>query len=337
VGDVNEFYAIGDVARRAGLSVSAVRYYADIGVVAPNVITPAGHRLYDVSAIARLELVRTLRELDASLEDVRRVLGGEATLSELAATHLALLEQQEARLRSRRAVLSAIVRQGSTAEQVTLMHRLVGMSDEERDRLIDEFWAEVSTGWEPPERMLEWWRAALPELPDHPTAAQLEAWIELAELVSDAGTRAAVRDELREVCTTGAGPLMTSSPMLDALEAAEPIGQAVMDAAREGVAPDSPRARDIADRWIGWLTGIFATPDSPGMPDTPEFRIQAADHMLAGAEWERTPPDPETPYDRYMALVTAVNGTPPEQYPFEWLAAALRASVPDHPLKLNPT
>jgi DNA-binding transcriptional MerR regulator len=277
VGGVNEFYSIGDVARRAGLSVSAVRYYADIGVVVPNIITPAGHRLYDVSAIARLELVRTLRELDAGLEDVRRVLGGEATLSELAATHLALLEQQEARLRSRRAVLSAIVRQGSTAEQVTLMHRLVGMSDEERDRLIDEFWTEVSTGWEPPERMLEWWRSA------------------------------------------------------------QPIGQAVMDAAREGVAPDSPLAREIADRWIGWLTGIFATPDSPGMPDTPEFRIQAADHMLAGAEWDRTPPDPESPYDRYMELVIAVNGTPPEQYPFEWLAAALRASVPDHPLKLNPT
>ncbi|MEU5782866.1 MerR family transcriptional regulator [Micromonospora lupini] len=323
--DRNELYAIGDVARRTGLSVSAVRYYADAGVVTPAASTPAGHRLYDVSAIARLELVRTLRELDAGLDEIRRVLAGEATLRELAATHLALLARQEARLRSRRAVLSTILRQDSTAEQVTLMHKLVGMSDDERDRLIDEFWAEISIGWEPPERMVEWWRAARPQLPDRPTAAQLEAWIELAELVRDTEVRQAVRRELHEACTTGAGPLMTSSPMLDALEAGAAIGQPVLDAAREQVPPDSPRGREIADRWMGWLTGIFATPDSPGIPDTPEFRIQTADQMRRGAEWDRMPP--EGPFERYMELVTVVNDVPPERFPYEWLADALRASA----------
>lgn len=324
---MNELYAIGDVARRTGLSVSAVRYYADAGVVTPAACTPAGHRMYDVSAVARLELVRTLRELDAGLDEIRRVLAGEATLRELATTHLALLTRQEARLRSRRAVLSVILRQDSTAEQVTLMHKLAGMSDEERDRLIDEFWTEVSAGWDPPERMVEWWRAARPELPEYPTAAQMEAWIELAELVRDPEVRQAARRELYEACTTGAGPLMTSSPMLDSLEAATPIAQAVMDAAREQVEPDSPRGRESADRWIGWLTGIFATPDSPGMADTPEFRIETADHMLDGAEWDRTPPEPQGPFDQYMALVTVVNDAPPERFPYEWLAAALRASA----------
>ncbi|MFG1915534.1 MerR family transcriptional regulator [Micromonospora sp. NPDC048898] len=327
--DENELYPIGDVARRTGLSVSAVRYYADAGVVTPAASTPAGHRLYDVAAIARLELVRTLRELDAGLDEIRRVLAGEATLRDLAATHLALLARQEARLRSRRAVLSAILRQDSTAEQVTLMHKLVGMPDEERDRLIDEFWAEVTTGWEPPERMVDWWRAARPQLPDHPTATQLEAWIELAELVRDTEVRQAVRRELHEACTTGAGPLMTSSPMLDALEAGAAIGQPVLDAAREQVPPDSPRGREIAEAWMEWLTGIFATPDSPGIPDTPEFRIQAADQMRKGAEWDRMPP--EGPFDRYVELVTAVNDVPPERFPYEWLAAALRASAAPAP------
>ncbi|MCG8927813.1 MerR family transcriptional regulator [Lentzea sp. CC55] len=325
--DMNELYAIGDVARRTGLSVSAVRYYAEAGVVTPAATTAAGHRLYDVSAIARLELVRTLRELDAGLDEIKRVLAGEATLRELATTHMALLAQQESRLRSRRAVLSAILRQDSTAEQVTLMHKLVGMSDEERDRLVDDFWTEVTTGWEAPERMVEWWRAARPELPDHPSTAQLEAWIELAELVGDSEVRQALRRELREVCTTGAGPMMSSSPMLDAFEEATPIGQAAIDAAREQVPPDSPRGREIADQWIGWLTGVFATPDEPGIPDTPEFRLQTADHMLAGAEWDSAPPDPDSPFDRYMELVTAVNGTAQEQFPFVWLSEALRASA----------
>ncbi|MET9225732.1 MerR family transcriptional regulator [Lentzea sp. NPDC003310] len=325
--DRDELYGIGDVARRTGLSVSAVRYYADAGVVTPAATTGAGHRLYDVSAIARLELVRTLRELDAGLEEIKRVLAGEATLRELATTHMALLAQQEARLRTRRAVLSVILRQDSTAEQVTLMHRLVGMSDDERDRLIDEFWTEVTTGWDAPERMVEWWRAARPVLPDHPSAAQLEAWIALAELLSDGEVRQAVRRELHEVCTTGAGPMMSSSPMLDAFAEAEPIGQAAMDAAREQVPPDSPRAREIADRWIGWLSGLLSTVDGPAIPDLREFRLQTADHMLAGAEWEATPPNPESPYDRYMELVTAVNGTALDRFPFVWLADALRASA----------
>ncbi len=73
------------------------------------------------------------------------------------------------------------------------------------DRLIDEFWTEVTTGWEPPERMIQWWRAARPELPDHPTAAQLKAWIELAELVRDTGVRQAVRRELHQVPVRVAG------------------------------------------------------------------------------------------------------------------------------------
>ncbi|ANZ43352.1 MerR family transcriptional regulator [Lentzea guizhouensis] len=325
--DTHDLYPIGDVARRTGLSVSAVRYYADAGVVTPAETTPAGHRLYDVSAIARLELVRTLRELDAGLDEIRQVLAGEATLRELATTHMALLAQHEARLRTRRAVLSAILRQDSTAEQVTLMHKLVGMSDEERDRLVDEFWTEVTTGWQAPDRMVEWWRAARPVLPDDPTAAQLEAWIELAELVSDGEVRQALRRELHEVCTTGAGPLMSSSPMLDAFEEAAPIGQAAMDAARDQVPPDSPRGREIADQWISWLTGVFSVADVPAIPDTPEFRLQTADQMLKGAEWERTRLESEGPFDRYMALVSAVNGTAPEEFSYEWLAAALRASV----------
>ncbi|MEW2427950.1 hypothetical protein AB0877_08045 [Micromonospora sp. NPDC047644] len=45
--------------------------------------------------------------------------------------------------------------------------------------------------------------------------------------------------------------------------------------------PDSPSGRGIADQWVRWLTGIFATPDSPGIPDTPEFRIQAAEQCSA--------------------------------------------------------
>jgi DNA-binding transcriptional MerR regulator len=81
---VKQFYAIGDVARRTGLRVSAIRFYAGVGIVAPTEQTDGGFRRYDVHAIARLEVVRTLREL---------------------AAHLALVEGQLRQLTARRAVL----------------------------------------------------------------------------------------------------------------------------------------------------------------------------------------------------------------------------------------
>ncbi|WP_344098009.1 MerR family transcriptional regulator, partial [Nocardiopsis tropica] len=146
----NDLYPIGDAARRAGLSVSAVRFYSDAGVIPPTRLTGAGYRLYDVHAIARLELVRTLRELDAGLEDIRQVLDGERTLHDLLTAHLGIVERQERGLRARRAVLRTLVRQEGTADQAALLHKLVSMTDEERERLVDDFWNEVGAGLDVP-------------------------------------------------------------------------------------------------------------------------------------------------------------------------------------------
>jgi DNA-binding transcriptional MerR regulator len=107
---VNELYSIGDVARRTGLSVSAIRFYADQGVVAPSGLTEGGFRRYDVHAIARLEFVRTLRDLGAGLEDIRRVLVTETTLHVLAAAHLRVAEEQLQQFRARRETTQASAR-----------------------------------------------------------------------------------------------------------------------------------------------------------------------------------------------------------------------------------
>src|SRR5690554_7434530 len=64
-------YPIGDVANRTGLAVSAIRFYSDEGIVPATDVTPAGHRMYGVEAIARLEFIRTLRELGTSLDQIR--------------------------------------------------------------------------------------------------------------------------------------------------------------------------------------------------------------------------------------------------------------------------
>lgn len=71
--DDGTLYTIGDLARRTGLTVKAIRFYSDRGIVPPTDRNPAGYRLYDIDAVARLDLVRTLRDLGLDLPTIRKV------------------------------------------------------------------------------------------------------------------------------------------------------------------------------------------------------------------------------------------------------------------------
>ncbi|MBG0821108.1 MerR family transcriptional regulator [Planomonospora sp. ID91781] len=326
--DDNELYPIGDVAHRTGLSVSAIRFYSDTGIIAPTRVTEAGHRLYDVRAIARLELVRTLRDLDAGLDDIRRLLGGETSLHDLLAAHLELVERQERVLRARRAVLRTLVEQGGTAAQAALMHRLVSMSDEERERLIDDFWNEVGEDLDVPPGFVDRLRTMRPRLPEDPTAAQLEAWIELADLVQGEGFRRAVRSYLRETYAAFPGRRLAAAPVWDFVhgEGAE-IGEEILEAYRSGLPVDSPRAQELVVRMADTAA------EAAGGQATAESRDRLATAFLLMEEMRREASQEEDRYDsthgRYLSLVALISGTPPaadEEDPalFAWIAAALR-------------
>ncbi|WP_256670364.1 MerR family transcriptional regulator [Nocardia cyriacigeorgica] len=70
--DDDMLFTIGALAERTGLTVKTIRFYSDKGIVPPTAHSPTGYRLYDADAAARLELVRTLRELGIGLPTVAR-------------------------------------------------------------------------------------------------------------------------------------------------------------------------------------------------------------------------------------------------------------------------
>ncbi|MEU6106609.1 MerR family transcriptional regulator, partial [Streptomyces flaveolus] len=80
-------FTIGDLARRTGLTVKTIRFYSDSGIVPPTDRSPAGYRLYDIGALTRLDLVRTLRDLGLDLALIRQVLDREVSVPEVAAAH----------------------------------------------------------------------------------------------------------------------------------------------------------------------------------------------------------------------------------------------------------
>jgi len=102
--DDGPMLSIGELARRAGLPVRTIRFWSNAGVLPPAARTGGGRRLYDAACVARLELIVTLRELGLGLADMRRVLGGQASIAEVAAVHLQALDAQIRALRLHRAV-----------------------------------------------------------------------------------------------------------------------------------------------------------------------------------------------------------------------------------------
>ncbi|OIP68973.1 MAG: heavy metal-responsive transcriptional regulator [Oscillatoriales cyanobacterium CG2_30_40_61] len=71
----DERLKIGDVAQRSGLSVKTVRYYEEIGLLAPTVErSNSGYRLFKPSVVYRLGFVRRAQALGLSLNEIRDIL-----------------------------------------------------------------------------------------------------------------------------------------------------------------------------------------------------------------------------------------------------------------------
>ena len=66
---------IGEAARRAGLTVKTVRYYANIGMVTPRQNAVTGYRDYGEDDVAKLQFVGKARRFDFSVEECRELLG----------------------------------------------------------------------------------------------------------------------------------------------------------------------------------------------------------------------------------------------------------------------
>ncbi|WP_250550607.1 MerR family transcriptional regulator [Pseudonocardia sp. H11422] len=71
---VVQLMQIGEVASRVGLSLRTIRHYDEVGLVAPSERSAGGFRLYTESDVERLALVKMLKPLDFTLEQMRELL-----------------------------------------------------------------------------------------------------------------------------------------------------------------------------------------------------------------------------------------------------------------------
>jgi MerR family redox-sensitive transcriptional activator SoxR len=66
---------IGELARRAGVNASAIRYYEQVGLL-PAPFRRSGQRLYSAGAVDRVLLIRFAGTMGFSLSEIRLFLNG---------------------------------------------------------------------------------------------------------------------------------------------------------------------------------------------------------------------------------------------------------------------
>ncbi|MEU7001550.1 MerR family transcriptional regulator [Nonomuraea sp. NPDC046570] len=287
-------YSIGRLAKLTGLPVKTIRFYSDAGVLPEPARTAAGYRVYGDEHRVHLELVRTLREIGVDLATIRSL--GRRPLKEVLDLHLQAVETQIAALGRTRAVLRATLeKDGPAEEDLGRLHALGRLGAAEMEKLLNSFVDEV--GGDIPAR-LEWLRSLraclVPSLPAEPTIAQLDAWLELTELLADEDYRERLRSQSED---------FWQDADHDAWRKGQPeVMRLALDASRSGIAPGTPEASRVLDRVLA-LTG------------------QSRAELLRAFEEH----DPRA--SRHWELVAIINDTPLPREPAEaygWLEATVR-------------
>lgn len=255
-----ELLSIGQVAKRTGIRVKTLRFYADEGIVPPSERSASGYRLYAEADVQRLELVRTLREAGLGLPAIRSVLARNLSLAAALRLRLEAIEVHIGSLRQVAAALRFALRSESTELDIRRLNAVTHLSHLERKALIEGFYQRMADGLPLEPEMREKVLANVPRLPDDPSPQQLDAWVELSALVADATFGEFLRSNALEVSRRNIS--------LSGLERLNlEIAEAATSAQAQGLNAASDATRALVERYLAGLANLAGR-----APDDPEFR-----------------------------------------------------------------
>ncbi|GAA5057393.1 DNA-binding transcriptional MerR regulator [Thermocatellispora tengchongensis] len=299
-------YTIGRLSDLTGLPVKTIRFYSDTGVLPERERTAAGYRLYEDEDRVRLEAIRALREIGVDLATIKAL--GDRNLREVLALHLRTVETQIKSLQRTRTVLRAILdHDDPTDEDLHRLNALGRMGAAEVAALVEDFVDDVTAGNQAAREWMRCLRAAMvPDLPDEPTVAQLDAWLELTALLSDDDFRARLRDQSAAFWSQSDDLNPTTWQAANAR-----IMEYALAALDAGIPPDSPAAAPVLEQILTTLAETYHVPlDAAfrkGMRDNYDQHDQRA--------------------ERYWELIATIQDAPwppKETLAHRWIGAALR-------------
>jgi DNA-binding transcriptional MerR regulator len=140
---------IQEVAADTGLTPRAIRYYEELGLLAPAGRSEGAYRLYDIEDLDRLRFIRGLRD-DAgfSLAEIRQLLEDEAARTRNRERFRATTDERE----RRRILVEAIAtvdRQVATLQaKIGRLETMVTEAQERHDHLVGHL-EDIDAGREP--------------------------------------------------------------------------------------------------------------------------------------------------------------------------------------------
>ena len=302
-------FSIGSLASDAGVSVQTLRHYDKIGVLRPTARSRAGYRLYSANDRAKLDVIRTLRELDFDLPTIGRLLAGKATLSESAALQLRALEHQSRLVRRRMSVLRVFLQANGKLDPRRLrqLETLARLGREDHKRFVSDELQRRMEHNTPPAMRDTITRLAMVELPESPTEEQLDAWLELADLVADPSFLAHYARRVPHSVSPDA--------LVTWRERNARVLQSAVAARKTRMDPGSPAAHTIARRWLGTVAA------QSGRKDVKQF----AREMLAAIDTGRHAS--EQRFWQLLAVLRPEIARSPQLVAGDWLVAATRSWV----------
>ncbi len=128
---------VGEAARRAGLPAKTIRYYEEIGLIRPE-RTGNGYRAYSGDDIHRLAFLKRARGLGFSIDDCRQLMAlyrdrsrASADVRQIAAAHVAAIEEKLRELQAMRATLQKLVHacHGDERPECPILEEMAGETD----------------------------------------------------------------------------------------------------------------------------------------------------------------------------------------------------------------
>jgi DNA-binding transcriptional MerR regulator len=147
---------IGEFSRMTYLSIRALRFYHEAGILVPATVDPAtGYRYYAPAQLPVAQVIRRLRDLQMPLDEIGTVVAAPDVAARNAAigAHLARMQAQLAATQTTVASLQALLEQ--PAERPAIEHRSVPAT-----RVLAIGGEVTMDGLE------DWWSAAFEELDD---------------------------------------------------------------------------------------------------------------------------------------------------------------------------
>lgn len=129
---------VNEVSKLTGVSVRTLQYYDKIGLLYPTEYTQAGYRLYDDTALEKLQQILLFRELEFPLKDIRKIMESPSFDRGRA------LEQQIALLSLKKEHLENLIDLARGIKMIGVRNMDFSAFD---TRKIDEYAAEAKASW----------------------------------------------------------------------------------------------------------------------------------------------------------------------------------------------